>query len=309
MVGSTTKAFTAAAMSLLIDDNDRYPELKWDTKISKLIRDDFVLQDDHITNHITIEDTLSHRTGMPRHDMSYGGTLNGRNQTVRDLVRSLRHLPLSAELRSKYQYCNMMYVVAAYVIETVTGSWLGDVIRSRLLEPLDMKSTYFGTEEAYKAPEHFATGYYYGNGSYRKVPDMNLLQASGAGFMVSNALDYTKWIRALIDEAPPISKAGHGALRRPRTLEGGSSAPYTGPQAYALGWENGVYQGHEWFQHSGGMEAYGANVIFFPKLRYGLVAFGNTAITSNYVEMALQWNLVDEKLGVPKKDRFDWNKQ
>jgi CubicO group peptidase (beta-lactamase class C family) len=308
MGASTTKAFTAAAMSFLVDDNENYSQIQWDTPISQIIRDDFVLEDVHITNHATIEDALSHRTGMPRHDLSYGGNVDGHKSTNRDVVHSLRHLPLTTQLRTKFQYCNTMYVVASYIIETVTGSSLDDVIRSRILKPLDMRSTYFDHKAARKAPEHFANGYYYCNGSYHEVPDMDVPDLSGAGFMISNVLDYTKWIRALIDQASPISESGHKALRKPHMLEE-TEPPYTGPMAYTLGWFTGVYQGYECVQHGGGLEAFGSNVIFFPELRYGLVAFGNIASFSNIAEVALQWHLIDEKLKIPKERRFDWNKK
>lgn len=311
MVGSTTKAFTAAAMSLLVDDNETYAQVNWDTPVSQLIRDDFVLEDEYLTNHITIEDALSHRSGMPRHDMSYGGHYGGHYVTSKDVVRSLRYLPLTAELRTKWQYCNMMYVVVSYIIETLTGSWLGDVIRTRILEPLDMKSTYFSAATARKAPEHFAQGYYYYNGSYHEVPDMELHQVAGAGFIISNVLDYTKWIRAMIDSAPPISKAGHKAIRTPRALytEFGDDSAFTGPMGYSLGWFTSVYKGYEFYMHTGGMEAYGALVVFFPKLRYGLVAFGNIGGRSNWAEDTLIWHLVGQKLKIPGQETFDWNKK
>lgn len=138
---STTKAFTAAAMSLLISSSN-HSGLSWDTPISSLIRDDFVLPDLYSTAHVTIEDALSHRTGMPAHDGSYGGTdEKGEKRGVRDLVRSLRHLPLTAPLRTKFQYCNMMFVAVSYVVETLTGVWLGDFLRENIWEPLGMKST------------------------------------------------------------------------------------------------------------------------------------------------------------------------
>jgi CubicO group peptidase (beta-lactamase class C family) len=78
--------------------------LQWNTPISSIIRDDFVMEDDYATHHVTIEDALSHRTGLPRHDMSYGGTYDGRDGTIRDIVRSIRWLPMTEELRSKFQY-------------------------------------------------------------------------------------------------------------------------------------------------------------------------------------------------------------
>ena len=128
-------------MSLLISSSN-YSGLSWDTPISNLIRDDFVLPDPYFTEHVTIEDALSHRSGMPRHDISYGGTdEKGEKRGVRDLVRSLRDLPLSAPLRTKFQYCNMMYVTVSHVIESLTGVWLGDFLKDNIWEPLGMQST------------------------------------------------------------------------------------------------------------------------------------------------------------------------
>lgn len=57
------------------------------------------------------------------------------------MVRSLRYLPLTKGLRERYQYCNVMFVVVSYVVERVSGMWLGDFLRERVWEPLGMKST------------------------------------------------------------------------------------------------------------------------------------------------------------------------
>ena len=128
-------------MSLLVDDNGKYPEVQWRTPVSHLIRDDFVLEDEYATTHITIEDILSHRTGLPRHDFSYGGHSDGHKARVVDVVRSLRYLPLTAEPRTRFQYCNLMFVLASHIIESLTGRWLGDLVHEWIWKPLDMKST------------------------------------------------------------------------------------------------------------------------------------------------------------------------
>lgn len=62
---STAKNMTAAALSLLVDDNDKYKDVQWKTPLSQLMRDDFLLPDPYVTEHATIEDILSHRTGLP----------------------------------------------------------------------------------------------------------------------------------------------------------------------------------------------------------------------------------------------------
>lgn len=61
-----TKAFTAAATSLLVDDEENFPDVKWDTPMSRVIGDDFVLSEDKYTAEVTIEDLLSHRSGLPK---------------------------------------------------------------------------------------------------------------------------------------------------------------------------------------------------------------------------------------------------
>jgi hypothetical protein len=170
---------------------------------------------------------------------------------------------------------------------------------------------YFSTPAAQAAPEFLAQGYVYNKNKYQPVPFMDLSIVTGAGSVISTVLDYTKWIKALIETSGPISKKGYKALLTSRSiLEKGDAVhtPFTGPETYALGWFTGTYQGYEFFTHSGGMEAFGAEVIFFPKLKYGIVSLGNTA-TSNAVEERLMWYLVDEKIGVPERKRFDWNKK
>ena len=64
---SMTKAFTAAAVSLLVDDNDNYPNVGWTTPVASLLRDDFVLSNNLYTDQVTVEDILSHRTGLPEY--------------------------------------------------------------------------------------------------------------------------------------------------------------------------------------------------------------------------------------------------
>lgn len=61
-----TKAFTAAAASMLVDDED-LPDVDWRTPMCQLIGDDFVLSDGKYTAEVTIEDILSHRSGLPEY--------------------------------------------------------------------------------------------------------------------------------------------------------------------------------------------------------------------------------------------------
>ncbi|KAJ5625411.1 hypothetical protein N7510_001720 [Penicillium lagena] len=317
--GSTTKAFTAAIMAMLVEDNDAYPQVQWETPISQLIRDDFVLASEDATQKVTVEDALSHRTGLPSHDLALGSTSDSDKTAVRDMVRQLRHLPLTAELRTKFQYNNAMYVVAAHVIETVTGEPLGDLLARRIWGPLGMTDTYFSLEEARGTHDEnpLAHGYAYNyaddDGTYRTVEWMPLASVSGAGAVISSANDLAKWAHALLTGSPALFASPNTVreqLWRPRShlpVERYGSA-FTGPGAYTLGWQTGVYRGVEFFEHQGGMNAFGAELILIPELQYAVVALANTAGTSNCAEQTLVFHLIDQKLGVrPDQPRFDWD--
>lgn len=64
-IASCSKSLTAGAVALLVEDDERYPDVKWDAKMSALLPDDFVMSADSFTKGVTVEDILSHRTGLP----------------------------------------------------------------------------------------------------------------------------------------------------------------------------------------------------------------------------------------------------
>ena len=172
-------------------DDEKYSELNYSTPISKLISDDFVVQDEYWTTHLTVQDALTHRTGLPGHLLAYDGMRN--ISTPKDLVRGIRNLGLSREPRTEFQYCNLMYVVLCHVIETVTKLWLGDFFKERIWGPLGMGSTYFHVEDVVKSKKVLARGYRFNAASGDFVPvDWNPISGDGAGGIFSNVVDYAK---------------------------------------------------------------------------------------------------------------------
>jgi len=171
-----------------------------------------------------------------------------------------------------------------------------------------MNNTYFSTEDATAAGD-LAKGYYYDEDlqKYVEVPNMSVDDGSGAGAVISNVEDYAIWAQAIMTRSNVLPAAAWDELFTSRTIlyEGGSQ---TGPQTYALGWRKGVYKGQLVYQHSGGMDAYSAQFVLLPDLKYAVVIFGNTAGSAWFAEQALVWYLIDEKLGVPAADRPDRNK-
>jgi len=190
--GSTTKSFTSAALSLLIDPsaaNTSTPlaepfassptPLEWTTPISALLREDFVLSSRWATDHVTLLDAASHRTGYPRHDLSMNVP------SARHLARNLRHLPMAAEPRTRFLYSNIMYGVLGHVVSVLSGRPLVAFLRDHLWKPWGMGSTFLGLADVRAAGRaaDFAAEYWFLNDSaaFAALPHADLIADAGAG--------------------------------------------------------------------------------------------------------------------------------
>lgn len=308
---STTKAFTAAAVSLAIDDSKTTDSpLHWDTPISSLIRDDFVLVDSHATANTTLEDALSHRTGLPGHETAMA--LAYPSETLREAMQRLRHLPLAYAPRTTFDYCNHMYMAVSHALEQMAGEGLGAILKGRIWSPLDMQDTYFSVKEVKDCPStrsRLVQGYTW-------VPEMNEYAAeahmdyaptTGTGAIVSNVLDYTKWLRALVYQTGPISPEGYAELLRPRTIISNWDhlvVPPSPVHLYALGWFMDNYRGEQLYWHSGSWPGFGIMVGFIPSRQFGFVMMGN-AVNARNAQLELYLYLIDKLLGVPGAQRTE----
>ena len=282
----------------------------WSTPLASIIPADFVLPDPYVSSHVTIEDALSHRTGMPDHEYSFGPS----TRTVRDTVRSLRGLPLSAEIRTKFMYNSIMFSAVSHAIEIIEGISLHEVLKERIWKPLDMKQTFWTPIEAAASSEsgqlQLASGYAWNHerNEYVLEPRPNFPGVSGAGAMVSNVLDYAKWLRCMMTRSKPLSLADHEAVTYPRTIYSSHGTNiFPPPHLYALGWIIDHYRGEKIIWHSGSWTGFGSVMAFLPERQWGFTMMGNTTGTSNLVQVALYSRLLDDLLEVPPQERIDWS--
>ncbi|KAK5659093.1 hypothetical protein OQA88_1183 [Cercophora sp. LCS_1] len=314
--GSTTKSFTAAAMSQLVDNDAKFPHVQWDTPISSLIRDDFVLSDPWATEHITIRDALSHRTGYPPHDLVSWSDPEA-------ATRGLRNLPMSAEPRAKYQYSNQLVTAVGYLITRLYypgetfRRWpglLAYVFRDKLWYPMGMVFTYLSTQfpdsdSSQRYPAALADELWYHNDSdsYVVVPHSAHAGHEGAGMVISCVADYAKYLRYMMssssDQKGPISAAGKAAMKAPHTAMGTSSfPPFTGPVYYGMGWAGGVLEGTEFWFHNGQMREHRTEMWMFPSKQFGVAIMTNAHTPA--IEIVL-WRILYDYFDVPQSRRLD----
>lgn len=338
--------------------------LSWSTPLVDVLGPlDFALEDPWATSHVTLDDAIGHRTGMPRHDGALRHVLTVKNEAARDgnvsdesssriaspvdVARMLRYLPLSAEPRMKFQYCNTMYTTLGLAVERLYdsvhghsnsqsdhggdgggGKWLGHILRDWIWAPLGMHSTFFSLPDAQAAEARdpdavMAQNYFfdYSSGEYRPVPPLPLEEVGAAGSVISSVADYARWMRALVarDDAVRASSvlthdvlADMGTARtiissRARTDGLEPPVPWDAGMAYGLGWLITSYRGYRILSHSGGTDGAGTEVFLVPELGFGVTTMANTGITSTAVGEVLAWRLIDDRLAVPKAERFDWD--
>ncbi|AKU95282.1 Beta-lactamase [Labilithrix luteola] len=140
MIGSTTKSLTTIMMAKLVDEG----VFDWDTPMTKLMPE-FALGDASATEKITLRHTVCACTGMPRQDMAFLFEYAG--STPEKRVASLRQAKPTTGFGETFQYSNMLVAAGGYVAAhaAAPGKALGpaydETLRSRVLEPLGMRST------------------------------------------------------------------------------------------------------------------------------------------------------------------------
>lgn len=252
MAGSTTKAFTATTLGLLLaNPPPTAPRLStplsWKTPISTLLPT-FTTSSPYATSHLTLDDAVSHRTGLPRHDHAsarrYPSPSGGSHAaTPSDITRALRHFAFTEEPRTTFQYNNLMYVVLSQCAEAVAGDGrgLGQMMREMIWEPLGMGGTFYGVEdlEVRGGGRRLATGYAWDleEGGFRELEVDGTPELAGAGLVISCVEDYARWVRCLLQGGEGVmSREVCEELRVPRMLEGGGQRAFDAPTGYACGW-------------------------------------------------------------------------
>jgi CubicO group peptidase (beta-lactamase class C family) len=298
-IGSVTKAFTAAAVGALVDDG----LLEWEHPLRDYLPD-LRLHDPVVTDRLSVVDLLSHRSGMPRHDLIWIGH-PGRSRA--GLVRRLRFLPLSKDLRQEFQYCNLGYLVAGHVVDVLSGTPWEDFLRSRLLTPLGMDRSNLSVDDLAADPDH-AGGYERREGVVVPVPPRPVTAMAPAGAVNSCADDMTRWLLAQlgggqVDGRAVMSPGTVARQHAPHMLvPEDRTFPASTRHAYGLGWMIGRYRDHRLAEHGGDIDGFQTECMLLPDDGIGVAVMANTS--SSVMTPVLAYRVLDELLGLEPLDWF-----
>ncbi len=308
-IGSNTKAFTTAALAILVDEG----KLHWDDRVIDYLPD-FRLWDPYVTREFRIRDLLTHRSGL---GMGAGDLLfvTPTDFTFNDLLHALRYLKPVSSFRTQFAYDNLLYVVAGQLIPAVTGQSWADFVTSRIFRPLHMEPC--AADESHMSDRsNVASPHVVVNGKLTKVPPLSIPLAAPAGAIQCNITGMSRWVSAQLGrgQAPDgtrlFSEARSAEMWAPQTiLPTGSErqkATHTHFAAYGLGWGLEDLDGYERVSHNGGLPGMVTHVSLVPELNLGVIVLTNQQ--EGAVLEAVPLQIIGFYANAPKRDWIEFSK-
>ncbi|MGZ3419729.1 MAG: serine hydrolase [Polyangiales bacterium] len=293
-LGSCSKAFTATAIALLADGG----RIDLDAPVRTYLRD-FSLEDPVASATLTTRDILTHRSGLPRHDLFWYQAPFSRDE----LYGRLRFLEPGGPPGTRWQYNSLMFVVAGRIVENVSGESWESFVEGRILLPLDMRRTLLSAEAMEADPDH-ASPYALRDGRAQKIPMLKRSSAiAPAGGVQTTVRDLAHWLAFHATNSPELlGEDMWRELHRPQAEMPASAEPEVQHPYYALGWIHESYRGHPLVLHNGAIDGFTVHLGFLPETGQGLILLMNRDLASAAL-MVLAYGAYDRLLGL---EPLDW---
>jgi CubicO group peptidase (beta-lactamase class C family) len=303
-IASNSKAFTAATLAMLIDEG----KLKWDDKVIDYIPE-FRMYNSYVTEEFTIRDLLTHRSGL---GLGAGDLMfwpDSSDFTIKDIIHNLRYLKPVSGFRTKYDYDNLLYMVAGEVVARISGKPWEQFVQERIMTPLQMNNS-AGNWYSLKNRDNVVDAHCAVNGKIQVIKrDMNT-NLSPAGGIYSSIADLSKWVIMQLnggkygDGKQLFSEAMQKDMWSPQTiLPVNTTPPYNVHfSAYGLGWGLADVKGYKQVSHTGGLPGMVTLVTLIPELKLGIIVLTNQQVGAAFSSIGN--TIKDSYLGIPPTDRI-----
>jgi CubicO group peptidase (beta-lactamase class C family) len=271
-IGSSTKAFTATVVGMLVNEGKMY----WDDPVSEYLPYfQMNVDKDDESAEVTLRDVLSHRTGFTRMGLLFASGQVPREEVLQDAVKAEPYVPI----REKFYYSNVMFMSAGVAAGVVEGTDWDTLVRERILEPLDMDSTTTSVTEAEK-DSRLASGYLWDEDlqAYEHKPMRNVDNIGPAGSINSNVLDMAQWLRFQLGRGEYEGRRLISEENLDETWT--TQIDITENIGYGMGWMLWEWQGQPVVEHGGNVDGFSAQVALLPESDLGFVLLTNASVSS-----------------------------
>ncbi|WP_264565193.1 serine hydrolase [Flavobacterium sp. N3904] len=302
-IASNSKAFTSAALAILVDEG----KLKWDDKVITYLPN-FKMYNEYVTNEFTIRDLLTHRSGL---GLGAGDLMiwpGGSNFTPQDIIQNIQYLKPVSAFRTQYDYDNLLYIVAGEVINKVSGvSWC-EFIEGRIMKPLDMKNS-AASFVRLKDTSNVIAPHVPIDGKLKVISRYKNQILDPAGGIYSSVNDMSKWMIMQLNNGKYssenkqlFSEKEHTEMWTPQTIIPVTTKPpyNTHFSSYGLGWFLSDVKGYKQVTHTGGLEGIVTQVTLIPELNLGIVVLTNQQSGSAF--NSITNTIKDGYLGIKSED-------
>jgi CubicO group peptidase (beta-lactamase class C family) len=308
-IASNSKAFTTTALAILVEEG----KLSWKDKVKDYIPE-FKMYDPYITENFNIQDLLTHRCGL---GIGAGDLMlfpDGSDFTIKDLLSNLQYLKPVSAFRTKFDYDNVLFVVAGEVIARITGMTWEAFVKSRILEPLQMDNTYSSLSQM-KDKSNLSLPHSTVNGPIRAMPEYEEMVNGAAAGILSNVDDLSNWMLVQLNKGkygPNLvnrifSEASQHEMWKLHTITDANPSPRYNSHfsGYGLGWFLNDAKGNLVVSHTGGLPGMLSKTVLIPDLNLGVVVLTNTESGGAGLFSAVSQTIVDSYLGLDDNNWID----
>lgn len=309
-IASNTKAFTTTALAILVDQG----KITWEDKVVNHIPE-FKMYNDYVTQNFNITDLVTHRSGL---GLGAGDLIfipDSTDFTVQDLLTMFQHFEPVSAFRTKFDYDNLLYIVAGELIARVSGVSWEQYVSQNILKPLGMNHTYTSLDSITDR-SNLSSAHVNDEGVVKRIAFLKEAINGAAGSIFSSTNDLCKWMLVHLNEGKYGNDLDQVLFTEPRQREMwrmhttevvSPNKPYNIHFAgYGLGWQLADIKGNLAAYHGGGNPGMVSQTILIPDLELGIVVLFNTAdqeLNSPVEFLAL--TILDSYLGLEDQNWLD----
>jgi CubicO group peptidase (beta-lactamase class C family) len=283
-IASNSKAFTTMALGILVDEG----KIKWQDKVVDYIPE-FRMYDPYVTANFTIVDLLTHRSGL---GLGAGDLMffpAGSDFTIKDVMKSFQYQKPTSAFRTKYDYDNLLYMVAGELVGRVSGMNWATYVETKIMKPLGMTHS-AALYQNIKDKKNVAMPHGVKADALTQIETYTNSDPTfgAAGGIYASVNDLSKWMLLHLNsgkygdglKSQLVSPGNHRQMQRPQTIVGFNARPNPPVKshfyAYGLGWFINDRNGNIQFSHTGGLPGMLSQIILLPELNLGVVVLSNT---------------------------------